>query len=120
MDEESERLRNFQPHLWIIHELKKPPLGCICIVGLLGLENWKSIPLPADISNRLWSEQFKVVRDKIMGHQLQENVDRNIFGKVMGYLYRKTYNENFLFAVDGYLKEIFSPKLSNLDVKLKI
>ena len=86
MDEESKRLRNFQPHLWIIHELEKPPLGCICIVGLLGLEYFKKILLPGDISIRSWSAQFKFVRDKIKEHQQKEVVDTKIFGDVSGYI----------------------------------
>ena len=103
--EEQDRI-SFHPHIWIRHEFEKPPLGSICIVGFVGVEHWKVITLPEDIGLKSWSEQFRVVRGKMREHQRSEFVDRSMFGGVMGYLYRKTYDNSFLFSIDGALVEI--------------
>ncbi len=100
-DREEYERRTFRPHIWVKHELEYPPLGSICIVGFLGIENWKVITLPEDISGLQWSEQCKTVREKIREHQSQEYVDTGLFRKVIEYIYRKTYDKSFLFSTNG-------------------
>jgi hypothetical protein len=117
--EEYER-RTFRPHIWVKHELENPPLGSICIVGFLGIHNWKVITLPEDIAGQQWSEQFKALREKIREHQSQENVDRSMFRKVIGYIYRKTYDKSFLFCTKGNLLEVYSQKIRKPEVYLKV
>jgi len=119
-DRESYERRMFQPHLWIKHEREYPPVGSICIVGFLGIENWKVITLPEDISGLQWSEQLKALREKIREHQSQEYVDTSIFRKVIGYIYRKTYDKSFLFSTNGNFLEIYSPKVRKPEIYLKV
>jgi hypothetical protein len=113
-------IRNFHPHILIKHELDKPPVGSICIVGFVGIEHWKVIQLPENIVSKPWSEQFKVVRGKIRHHQLGKDVDRSMFGRLLGYLYQRTYENSFLFSTDGSLVEIYSAKLNKLDIFISI
>jgi len=117
--EEYER-RTFRPHIWVKHELEYPPLGSICIVAFIGIDNWKVITLPEDIAGLRWSEQFKTLREKIREHQSQENVDRSMFRKVIGYIYRKTYDKSFLLSTDGNLLEIYSPKVRKPEIYLEV
>jgi hypothetical protein len=112
--------RCFHPHIWIKHELENPPPGSICIVGFVGIEHWKVIQLPEDIGRKPWSEQFRVVRIKIRGHQHREEFNRSIFGGVLGYMYRKTFDDSFLFSIDGLLVEIYSAKVQNPDVNVRV
>lgn len=126
-EEEESRVRreeyyrsSFQPHIWILHEFEKPPLGSICIVGFIGVERWKVLKLPKDIGCKPWSQQFRLVRENIREHQQSEDVGRGIFGKVLGYLYRNTYDKGFLFANDGALLQIFSPRLFNPDLNISV
>jgi hypothetical protein len=119
-DRESYERRMFQPHLWIKHEREYPPVGSICIVGFLGIHNWKVITLPEDILGLQWSEQCKTVREKIREDQSQEYVDTSIFRKVIGYIYRKTYDKSFLFSTNGNFLEIYSPKVRKPEIYLKV
>ena len=126
-EEEESRIRreeqdrfSFRPHIWICHEFEKPPLGSICIVGLIGIEHWKIIQLPDDIERKPWSKQFKLVREKIRENQQSEDVGRGIFGKVFGYLYRKAYVKGFIFSPDGDLLEIYSSKIPHLDIQVRL
>ena len=112
--------RCFRPHIWIKHELENPPLGSICIVGFVGIEHWKVIQLPEYVGRKPLSEQFRAVRGKIREHQRREDVDESMFGGVMGYLYRKTYDNSFLFSIDGSLAEIYSSKLNYPDLNIRV
>jgi hypothetical protein len=111
---------SFRPHIWIKHERENPQLGSVCIVGFAGIQHWKVIPLPDDIGCKPWIEQFRVVREEIGIHRLREGVDRSMFGGVLGYMYRKTYDNSFLFSNDGALVEVYSPKLTNPDVHVRV
>lgn len=126
-EEEDARIRreehdrtSFQPHIWIRHELENPPVGSICIVGFIGIEHWEVIQLPEDIMRNPWSQQFRLVREKIKKHQQREDVGRSIFGSVLGYLYRKTYDKGFLFSPDGTILEIYNSTLPHLDIQIRI
>ena len=119
-DREEYERRTFRPHIWVKHEREYPPVGSICQVAFLGIHNWKVITLPEDIAGLQWSEQFKALREKIREHQSQENVDTNIFRKVIGYIYRKTYDKSFLFSTNGNFLEVYRPKVRKPEVYLKV
>ena len=127
VDEEKDRRtredyerKTFRPHLWVKHELQNPPVGSICIVAFIGIEHWKIITLPEDIASLKWSDQRMTIIEKIREHQSQECVNTNIFGKVTGYLYRKTYNDSYLFNIDGTLLQKYKSRIRKPEIYLKI
>ena len=117
--EEYER-RIFKPHLWIEHVRKRPPVGTICIVAFIGIENFKVLNLPKNINQLDWSEQIRLVQERIRLHQKEEGTDDHIFGRVEGYIYRQTYNESFMFSRDGVLLKRDIGKVHIPEVSLKI
>jgi len=112
--------KTFRPHICVKHELENPPIGSISIVAFIGIEHWKAKTLPEDIANLRWSEQCCIIRKKIREHQSQECVNTNIFGKVTGYLYRKTYNDSYLFNIDGTLLQKYKSRIRKPAIYLKI
>ncbi|MGE5446350.1 MAG: hypothetical protein ACM3SR_17445 [Ignavibacteriales bacterium] len=83
--EEYER-RTFKPHLWIEHERKGPPVGTICIIAFIGIENYKVLNLSKNINELEWGEQVGLVQDRIRLHQKEESTQDDIFEKVEGYI----------------------------------
>jgi len=112
--------KTFRPHLWVIHEREDPPVGSISIVAFIGIDHWKVITLPDDIASLRWSDQCCTIRKEIREHQSQEYVDRSMFGKVTGYLYRKTYEDSFLFNTEGIFIEKYRSHIYKPEIYLKL
>jgi hypothetical protein len=117
--EEYER-RTFKPHLWIEHERKGPPVGTICIVAFVGIENFKVLNLPKNINELEWDEQVRLVQDRIGLHQKEEEIHDHIFGRVEGYLYRQCYDDSFLFSRNGEVLRCNIGRVDEPEVSLKI
>lgn len=100
--EEYER-KSFVPHIWIENELEFPSGAKFWYVAFLGIDKFKVLPLPENINDMDWELQESLVKKRILQHQKGINGDDAIFGRVKGYTYCQTYNDSFLFSVDGKL-----------------
>ena len=93
----------FKPHLWTLNKHKRPTQITMCAIA--GGSQVKAIYLPETIVDQDWEEQKKLVKEQI------ENLDHAkckstwFFGQITGYVYRKTYNDNFLFDLNGNFVE---------------
>ena len=100
--EEYER-KSFVPHIWIENELEFPSGAKFWYVAFLGIDKFKVLPLPENINDMDWELQESLVKKRRLQHQKGINGDDAIFGRVKGYTYCQTYNDSFLFSVDGKL-----------------
>jgi len=100
--EEYER-KHFKPHLWIEHERKYPEGASFWYVVFVGIHHFKTLPLPENINEMDWKLQESLVKKRILQHQKGINGDDAIFGRVIGYTYCQTYDNSFLFSIDGKL-----------------
>ncbi|NIQ13073.1 MAG: hypothetical protein GTO02_01280 [Candidatus Dadabacteria bacterium] len=107
--EKAEQLA-FSPHLWIKHEREYPPVGSICLVGLIGIDKFKKILLPENIIMLSWAEQIKEIRYGINLYNSLNKAGNRIFGAVTGYIYRKEYDVSFELDINGSIKQIYSKK----------
>ena len=98
--EEYER-KSFVPHIWIENELEYPSGAKFWYVAFLGIDKFKVLPLPENINEMDWKLQESLVKKRILQHQKGINGDDAIFGRVKGYTYCQTYDDSFLFSVDG-------------------
>ena len=100
--EEYER-KSFVPHIWIENELEYPSGAKFWYVAFLGIDKFKVLPLPENINEMDWKLQESLVKKRVLQHQKGINGDDAIFGRVKGYTYRQTYDDSFLFSVNGKL-----------------
>jgi len=100
--EEYERA-NFKPNLWIEHEDEYPTGAKFWYVAFLGINKFKVLPLPENINDMDWELQESLVKERILQHQKDCNSNDVIFGRVTGYTYCQTYDNSFLFSIDGKL-----------------
>lgn len=99
--EEYER-KHFKPHVWIEHERKYPSGASFWFVAFIGIDKFKMIALPENINEMDWEIQESKVKERILEHH-KHCSDDAIFGRVKGYTYCQTYDDSFLFSIDGKL-----------------
>jgi len=93
--------RSFIPHLWINHSLIKPHYKSL--VDHMGLENWKVLSLPNLINKMSWDDQVIKIREIIKRHQKETGGYDDMFGNITDYIYCRSYDESYLFSIDGEL-----------------
>ena len=97
--EEYER-KSFVPHIWIENELEYPSGAKFWYVIFVGIHHFKALPLPENINEMDWETQQSIVKERILEHH-KHCSDDAIFGRVKSYTYCQTYDDSFLFSVDG-------------------
>jgi len=117
--EEYER-KHFKPHLWIEHERKYPQGASFWYVVFIGIHHFKALPLPENINDMDWELQESLVKERILQHQKDCNSDDAIFGRVTGYTYCQTYDDSFLFSVDGKLVRRHIEKVDKPEMFIEI
>lgn len=93
--------RSFIPHLWINHSLIKPRFKSL--VDHMGLEQWKGLSLPNWITKMSWDDQVNKIREIIKSHQKETGGYDDMFGNITDYIYCRSYDENYLFSIEGEL-----------------
>ena len=93
--------RSYMPHLWINHSLIKPRYKSL--VDHMGLEHWKVLSLPNWITKLSWDDQIDKVGEMIQRHQSETGGFDDMFGDITDYIYCRSYDDSFLFSVEGEL-----------------
>lgn len=96
--EEYER-KNFRPYIYIKSSESRPE--GLAIVAFVGVGAFKHISCPEKISGWAIEEQISKVREIITRHYRDEDGKCSQFGDITGYIYRKTYDDNIEFSIDG-------------------
>ena len=117
--EEYER-KHFKPHLWIEHERKYPQGASFWYVVFIGIHHFKVLPLPENINDMDWELQESLVKERILQHQKDCNSNDVISGSVTGYTYCQTYDNSFLFSVDGKLVRRHIEKVDKPEMFIEI
>jgi len=117
--EEYER-KSFVPHIWIENELEYPSGAKFWYVAFLGIDKFKVLPLPENINDMDWELQESLVKERILQHQKDCNSNDAIFGRVTGYTYRQTYDDSFLFSIDGKLLQRRTEKLDKPELYIEV
>ena len=117
--EEYER-KSFVPHIWIENELEYPSGAKFWYVAFLGIDKFKVLPLPEGISEMDWETEQSAVKKRILQHQKGINGDDAIFGRVTGYTYHQTYDDSFLFSVDGKFLHRRTEKLDKPELYIEV
>ena len=117
--EEYER-KSFVPHIWIENELEYPSGAKFWYVAFLGIDKFKVLPLPENINDMDWELQESLVKERILQHQKDCNSNDVIFGRVTGYTYCQTYDNSFLFSIDGKLARRHIEKIDKLEMFIEI
>ena len=116
--EEYER-KHFKPHLWIEHERKYPEGASFWYVVFIGIHHFKALPLPENINEMDWETQQSIVKERILEHHKYCSDDA-IFGRVTGYTYCQTYDDSYLFSVDGMLVRRHIEKVDKPEMFIEI
>jgi len=98
--EEYER-KSFVPHIWIENELEYLSGASFWFVAFVGLDALKRLSLSENINDMDWELQKSLVKERILQHQKEVDITDVLFGKVRSYTYCQTYDDSFLFSVDG-------------------
>jgi len=117
--EEYER-KSFVPHIWIENELEYPSGAKFWYVAFLGIDKFKILPLPENINEMDWETEQSAVKKRVLQHQKGINGDDAIFGWVTGYTYRQTYDDSYLFSVDGKLLQRRTEKVDKPEMFIEI
>ena len=92
----------FKPYLFVANERKQPERGST--ITWMGINNSQTIDLPKDIGDIEWEEQQKIVKKASKQIKNKDFLVSHL-GNVIGFVYRKTYDDSFLFDPDGKFVE---------------
>jgi len=67
-----------------------------------------------------WKLQGSLVKKRILQHQKGINGDDAIFGRVKGYTYCQTYDDSFLFSVNGKLVRRHIEKVDKPELYIEV
>lgn len=98
----------FRPHIFVetAHQIPDPVL-----IGVLGYERLKRIPVPDALTRMLLDDQIAWVRRTVIGHFIQHGGQVKAFGAITGYIYRRTWDDAVrLDPIDGRLANWFEPR----------
>ena len=93
--------RTFRPYLWINHIFSTPKDKAL--VDHVGLEQWKMIDLPIDIDETGLDDLVEKIQRIIVDHQHETGGYDEMFGRITDYIFCRSYDESFLFTVNGEL-----------------
>lgn len=99
---------NFKPYMHINHERSCP--SPIFVVACTGVERWKHLPLPEEITSLSEIEQLLHIKNVIQEHQASPVKDKGPFGNVAGYDFRRTYDEYIKFDLQGDMQDVCSDR----------
>ena len=93
-----------EPHLWILHERRKPqPLFP---VALTGIKRWKVLDLPEDIESCSAEQRRRLIRQRVLDHQQAEGGRSGLFGRVTGYLYCPDPEHSYKITTSGRIESL--------------
>lgn len=100
----------FVPHIWMENEDERPTGAKFWFIVFVGIDKFKVLTLPEYINKLSWTRQQTLVKERILQHQKESKGEYVIFGKVAGYIYKQTYDDSFVFSVDGNFLGKNTPK----------
>jgi len=96
----SER-KSFKPYIYIQYSSQRP--RSITIVALVGVDQFKFIPVPWEITALPLQQQIEAVSNQVKQHYREKGGRGTMFGEITGYIYRYRFDAGMSFSVNGEL-----------------